>query len=170
MIEPIIHSVAESMEDFILFMKPLETIAVIRGYFINIISAQVAQETAWGHKIIGKNLFNIKSMQEWVNQGKPTAEAWTTEYIHGKPIKVKARFRDYVTYGDSLEDYILLIQKPWFREAWINRLDPEKYFNGLVKGGYATDPVYADSLLRRYDKICELMLSSLKIITEYSKK
>jgi flagellar protein FlgJ len=162
----IVNSIARSVEDFILFMKPLELNAMDQGYALNIISAQVAQETGWGRYVIGKNLFNIKATDNWHGS---TAEVWTTEYIHGKPIQVKAVFRDYPSYDDSLNDYIALIKMPRYTEAWENRLNAEKYFKGLVKGGYATDPIYARNLIRRYDKICELMLKSLKIITEYHK-
>jgi flagellum-specific peptidoglycan hydrolase FlgJ len=45
------------------------------------------------------------------------------------------RFAHYNSPQDSLNDFVDLIQKH-YPEAWANRSDPQKFFAGLVKGGY----------------------------------
>ena len=58
--------------------------------------SQAALETGWGRKEIRHadgspafNLFGIKAGGNWKG---PTAEVWTTEFVDGKPQRVKAQF------------------------------------------------------------------------------
>lgn len=47
------------------------------------------------------------------------------------------RFARYDTPQDSLDDFVDLVStSPRYAEAWANRGDPDKFFEGLVKGGY----------------------------------
>lgn len=47
------------------------------------------------------------------------------------------RFAHYNTPQDSLDDFVDLVStNPRYAEAWANRGDPDKFFAGLVKGGY----------------------------------
>ncbi|WP_312239961.1 flagellar assembly peptidoglycan hydrolase FlgJ [Pantoea sp.] len=116
-----------------------------------LIIAQAALESGWGNREIttaeGKpshNLFGIKATPDW--KGKST-EVVTTEYLHGVAQKVKANFRVYSSYADALADYAsLLTRNPRYQD--ISRAgSAEKAAHTLQRGGYATDPNYADKLI-----------------------
>lgn len=124
----------------------------ITGLPASILAAQCILETGWGRHIpvcrkTGKfsyNLFGIK--------GKGTngsVEIWTHEYINGKKVKVIGEFRAYNNYSESFIDYgNLILGKKRYKEAVINKGDPEKYIYEIWKAGYATDPKYISKILR----------------------
>jgi flagellar protein FlgJ len=114
---------------------------------------QAAHETGWGrHQIRMKdgssshNLFGIKAGAGWTGK---VAEVTTTEYINGVPRKVTARFRAYDSAEDAFRDHArLLTQNQRYAGAVANADDARRYAQGLQRGGYATDPAYADKLAR----------------------
>ncbi|KKI43522.1 MAG: flagellar assembly peptidoglycan hydrolase FlgJ [Enterobacterales bacterium] len=116
-----------------------------------LIIAQAALESGWGEQEIltkeGKpshNLFGIKATGNW--KGK-TTEITTTEYINGIKQKVKASFRVYESYSDALSDYAsLLTNNPRYGNV-ANASSAESGARELQRGGYATDPQYANKLI-----------------------
>lgn len=116
-----------------------------------LIIAQAALESGWGNQEIltrdGKsshNLFGIKATPAW--KGEAT-EITTTEYINGTAQKVRAKFKVYDSYHDALSDYAsLLTNNPRYRHV-VNSATPERAAHALQKGGYATDPKYANKLI-----------------------
>jgi len=112
---------------------------------------QAALETGWGGKeIIGRdgtnanNLFGIKAGRGW---NGPTVDVMTTEYINGSAQKVVQRFRAYASAQESFADYARLISgNPRYAQAMQSTDDARGYAQGLQRGGYATDPRYADKL------------------------
>lgn len=117
------------------------------------ILGQAALESGWGkHEIRAKdgtpshNLFGIKATADW--KGK-VAEVTTTEYIGGVARKVTAKFRAYDSYADAFKDHArLLSQNPRYSRTVAQADTPAEYAHSLQKGGYATDPAYADKLTR----------------------
>jgi flagellar protein FlgJ len=115
--------------------------------------SQAALETGWGRKEIlhadgspSHNLFGIKAGPGWKG---PVAEAWTTEFVDGKAVKVKETFRAYGSYAESFADYARLIgNSPRYAGVVASGADAEGFARGLQKAGYATDPAYADKLTR----------------------
>ncbi|MEI6026713.1 MAG: flagellar assembly peptidoglycan hydrolase FlgJ [Betaproteobacteria bacterium] len=115
--------------------------------------SQAALETGWGRKEIRHadgspsfNLFGIKAGGSWKG---PTAEVWTTEYVGGKPQRVKAQFRAYSSYAESFSDYAKLIKEsPRYAQVMARGQDAAAFAQGLQRAGYATDPAYADKLSR----------------------
>lgn len=72
----------------------------------------------------------------------------TTEYINGVPEKLVEKFRAYSSYAESFQDYAnLLLNNPRYASVLKNQ-DAAAFAHGLQKAGYATDPMYADKLLR----------------------
>jgi len=106
--------------------------------------AQAALESGWGKNHIHNNLFGIKATSSW--DGK-VAEVWTTEYINGEPHRVKALFRAYDSFAESVEDHSRLLgELPRYvkvREA--NNYKEACY--AVKEAGYATDPGYAVKLI-----------------------
>ncbi len=115
------------------------------------ILGQAALESGWGKREIrtadggnSHNLFGIKATSNW--KGK-VAEVTTTEYIGGVARKVTAKFRAYDSYEEAFKDHArLLSQSPRYSQAMAQTDSVRGYAQGLQRGGYATDPAYADKL------------------------
>lgn len=115
--------------------------------------SQAALETGWGRKEIRHadgttsfNLFGIKATGSWKG---PVAEVWTTEFVDGKPQRVKAQFRAYSSYAESFADYArLMTESPRYARLREASSDAVAFASGLQKAGYATDPEYANKLSR----------------------
>ena len=115
------------------------------------ILGQAALESGWGkHEIKMKdgtpshNLFGIKATSSWTGK---VAEVTTTEYIGGVARKVTAKFRAYDSYEDAFKDHARLLTKsPRYSQTAAQADTARGYAVGLQKGGYATDPAYADKL------------------------
>lgn len=113
--------------------------------------SQAALETGWGRKEIrhadgspSYNLFGIKAGGNWKG---PVAEVWTTEYVNGRPQRVKAAFRAYASFEESFADYARLMQNsPRYAGVMAQRTDAVGFAENLQKAGYATDPEYARKL------------------------
>ncbi len=114
---------------------------------------QAAHETGWGRSEIRRvdgspsfNLFGIKAGPEWKGA---VAEVGTTEFVGGQAQKTSAKFRAYSSYEESFADYARLISaNPRYKDALAAGHDVQAFAQGLQRGGYATDPAYADKLGR----------------------
>jgi flagellar rod assembly protein/muramidase FlgJ len=114
------------------------------GILPSLTVAQAVLESGWGRNHIQNNLFGIKATASWTGK---VAEVWTTEYINGQPRRVKALFRAYDSFAESVEDYSRLLgELPRYvkvREA--NNYKEACY--AVQAAGYATDPGYAVKLI-----------------------
>jgi flagellar protein FlgJ len=116
------------------------------------ILAQAALETGWGkyepRRADGQqsyNLFGIKAGSQWSG---PVAEAATTEYEGGSAQKRIERFRAYNSYAEAFDDYAqLLTRQPRYAQVLESR-DATGFAHALKGAGYATDPAYAEKLVR----------------------
>ena len=138
-------------------LGPAISVAKKSGISHHLIIAQAALESGWGNSEIvtasGKrshNLFGIKATADW--KGEST-EITTTEYTNGVKKKVKAAFKVYPSYSAALADYAaLLSHNPRYKNV-VQSLSPEKAAHALQKGGYATDPSYANKLIQIINQI-----------------
>jgi flagellar protein FlgJ len=130
-----------------------ERAEAVTGIPAEFMLAQAAHETGWGRREIrhpdgssSNNLFGIKAGPGWRGA---VAEVMTTEFIDGQPQKVMARFRAYASPQESFADYARMITgSPRWREVLANADSARGFAQGLQRGGYATDPEYADKLTR----------------------
>lgn len=114
--------------------------------------AQAALESGWGRQEIrsangasSHNLFGIKAGRSWTGR---VADAATTEYIDGTASKTTERFRAYGSYAESFQDYAkLMLNNPRYSRV-LAQQDAAGFARGLQQAGYATDPKYADKLMR----------------------
>ncbi len=121
------------------------------GVSVELMLAQVADETGWGEKVLkdSNNLFNIKADPSW--HGESTSvTAW--EHKHGKDVMETSKFRVYDSYEDSIKDRIKFLQdNPVYAKHGL--FDPGVTGNvaeeakALQASGYATDPNYAEKLV-----------------------
>lgn len=151
----------DSPESFVSSMRPYaEKAAQALGVDPSLLIAQAALETGWGSKMVknslgnSNNLFNIKADRSW----KGEKVATQTLEFHGKTaVKESASFRSYESFEDSFKDYVkFLNENPRYETALQQNASSESFINGIHKAGYATDPNYADKVLRVKAKIDEM--------------
>jgi len=148
----------QHLNNFVNKLYPLAT-RIEQEYKIpaTVIVAQAVLETGWGQYVpknrdgsSSHNLFGIKAGDDWAGD---TVSTTTNEYISGKAISVKADFRSYSSYQDSMIDYAEFItNRPRYQQALQYASDPLRFATEIQKAGYATDPEYAE-------KVNNLMLS-----------
>ncbi|ANU37124.1 flagellar assembly peptidoglycan hydrolase FlgJ [Vibrio scophthalmi] len=151
----------DSPESFVASMKPYaEKAARALGVDSSLLLAQAALETGWGQKMVANtrgssnNLFNIKADRSW--DGAKVATQ-TLEYHQGVPVQEKAAFRSYSDYEQSFNDYVrFLNENPRYTTALRHGGNSEQFIRGIHQAGYATDPQYAEKVLRVKDKIDQM--------------
>lgn len=116
-----------------------------------VVIAQAALETGWGHHIVNNtggdsshNLFGIKADRHWRG---PQMSVRTLEYKDGLAVPTRAAFRAYGSIASSFEDYVSFLQgNPRYASALEQTHDPSRFLQALQEAGYATDPKYAQKV------------------------
>lgn len=133
-----------SPEEFISWLGPTAQ-TVCRQYQLpaSVCIAQGAIESGWGRYVIGEyNLFGRK----WGGIGSYITQE-TDEYINGQWQTVIAKFQDYSSLGEAVQDWcVLLTEEPVYAPCLQWRQDVERFVAELAPI-YATDPNYADKVL-----------------------
>jgi flagellar protein FlgJ len=142
----------DSPEDFV---KQLWPCAEAAGKELGInpthLLAQAALETGWGKSMPcdangnpSYNFFGIKAGSDWTGD---SVSARTLEFQGGVPVPQNARFRSYDTAQDSFRDYVALLRdNPRYAAALNTGNDAKAFASALQRGGYATDPAYAQKI------------------------
>lgn len=138
-------------KQFLASIKPwAEETATKLGVSPDVVAAHAALESGWGQQPLRKggadtnNLFGIKAGGNWRGA---VAAATTTEYEQGAMLKKTERFRSYPDTASAFRDYAdMLSSNPRYSAALNTGNDVRAFANGLARGGYATDPAYADKL------------------------
>jgi flagellar protein FlgJ len=153
-IDPAAAPDAAQREQFLAGIQPwAEQAGEKLGVAPAIVAAHAALESGWGQRPLrtatgadSNNLFGIKAGGGWSGA---VADAATTEYEHGAALKKVERFRSYPDQGAAFRDYAsMLASNPRYQQALNTGSDARAFAAGLVRGGYATDPGYADKLAR----------------------
>lgn len=121
------------------------------GVAPELVAAHAALESGWGQRPLLRedgsdthNLFGIKAGGQWRGA---VAQALTTEYEADSALKKSEPFRSYPDQASAFRDYAqLLLENPRYRAALNTGADVRAFAQGLARGGYATDPAYADKL------------------------
>ena len=109
--------------------------------FPELVAAQWALESGYGKHVSGEhNYFGLKGTGTTRN---------TKEYINGKWITIQDTFLDF----PDLETCVYYLVERWYKDYHIykgcnNAPDREAAARWLVNDGYATDPTYADKLIK----------------------
>jgi len=131
-------------EEFVDWLAPAaKTICARYNLFASVCIAQGALESGWGDAVIGRyNLFGRK----WNGTGR-YIEVFTQEYYDGEYQTIVAKFQDYDTLEEAIEDWCILItEEPVYEPCLEYQNDLEEFVRTLGPI-YATDPDYADKVL-----------------------
>lgn len=117
--------------------------------------AQAALETGWGQYVMhdgkgkpGYNLFGIKAGNNWKGE---SINIDTIEVSNQQVSKVNAAFRKYDSFAESFSDYVDFISNnPRYEKALNFVSEAHSYLKELQQSGYATDPNYAEKIMRIY--------------------
>jgi len=130
---------------------PARAASAASGVPAELILAQAALETGWGRHEIpagdgrnSHNLFGIKAGSSWRGE---TTDVTTREFIDGREQKRVETFRVYPSYQAAFTDYARLIGSNPRYAGVVAAADPVQAAHALQRGGYATDPAYADKLV-----------------------
>lgn len=146
-------------QDFVRRMTPHAVQASQEtGVPTNLVLGQAALESGWGKREIRQsdgstsfNLFGIKAGGNW--NGK-VAEVVTTEYQHGIASKQVEKFRAYSSYTEAFSDYARLLRdNSRYSEVLQSGQGSHQVAHALQRAGYATDPNYADKLVKVMNRI-----------------
>lgn len=114
------------------------------------IVAHAALESGWGRAeprhADGRpshNLFGIKAGSGWTGA---VVDAVTHEFVNGVAERRSERFRAYASYAEAFADYARLLTQRY--AAALAARDGASFAEALQRGGYATDPAYAQKLSR----------------------
>lgn len=140
------------IRDFVSRMSTAAKVASEQsGVHAKLILSQAALESGWGKREIlhqdgttSHNLFGIKAGSSWKGD---VVHVTTTEYVDGKPRKVKEPFRAYGSYEEAFADYAKLVGTSKRYAEVLDAPTAEIAARRIQKAGYATDPAYADKLI-----------------------
>ena len=113
--------------------------------FPDVVAAQWALESGYGKHTSGKNnYFGIKSERDGIG-----SLVSTTEFVGGMEIRMDAWFKDF----PDLSSCVSYIVDRWYKDykgySGVNRAGtPDECAQLLVKESYATDPQYAEKIIR----------------------
>lgn len=153
--DPAFHS---KEQNFLNKLSPrAQEIQAEHGILTSITLAQAILESDWGQSGLaqeGNNLFGVKGKAP-----QPMVTMTTKEFVDGKFIEIKANFRKYKDWNESLDAHAELFLKgtSWNKDKYngvIAADDYKKAAQELQSAGYATDPDYAEkliSIIERYD-------------------
>lgn len=126
------------------------------GILASLTLAQAILESGWGRHAPGNNLFGIKAYG-WSGR---TQVLPTKEYIGGKTITVRAVFRAYSSFAQSLDDHTALLTKNPRYKNLIGLRNYRAAARLIAADGYASAKDYTAQLtalieqyrLYRYDQ------------------
>lgn len=135
------------------------------------IVSQAALETGWGRYMITHkngdpsfNFFGIKADKRWNGD---SVEVITHEFKEGLRIKEKATFRSYNSIEEGFQDYSDFLDVDRYQKAIKSGKDIAAYVTELQLAGYATDPEYAQKIIRIARS--EIMQNTISQIGEIEK-
>jgi peptidoglycan hydrolase FlgJ len=127
--------------------------------------AQAALETNWGQNLpqdssggTSNNLFGVKASAAWTGA---VVNNSTQEFQNGVASSTTAQFKAYATPTQSFQDYVALLRdNPRYSAALNTGSDVHAFASALQRGGYATDPDYANKIAAVANTVSHLKLSS----------
>lgn len=120
------------------------------GILASLTAAQALIESGTGNSGLttkANNLFGIKG-----TYAGQYVEMLTTEYYNGVAVKVKAKFRKYPSWAESIADHSSLFNRLKRYENLRGCKDYIQACKNVQLDGYATSPSYANTLVNTINK------------------
>lgn len=142
----------QDAQEFVRALAPYaEAAAQKLGVSVRTVLAQAALETQWGKHMprssTGSTSFNLFGMKAGNNWDGQKVSVSSLEYEGGVAVRRHAQFRAYSSPAQSFQDYANLIaSNPRYAAARGHGDDVRGFANALARGGYATDPSYAEKV------------------------
>ncbi|WP_324615261.1 flagellar assembly peptidoglycan hydrolase FlgJ [Dyella amyloliquefaciens] len=149
----VVKLLPQDAQEFVKQLAPYAQEAAEKlGVSVRAVLAQAALETQWGKHMPSRsngntsnNLFGMKAGSSWDGE---KVSVPTLEFEDGVAVHRRAQFRSYNNPGESFNDYAQLIaDNPRYAKALNHGEDVVGFARGLVSGGYATDPSYAQKIV-----------------------
>lgn len=140
-------------EAFFLELSPYaQEVSKSHGVRTSLLLAQAALESNWGQSQLAResnNYFGIKSKD---GREYPTQEFRASEWE-----KIDSSFKEYESVYDSVLDYADLLKNgtSWNSELYQEVIQAENYERAayaLTDAGYATDPRYAEKIIKMIEQ------------------
>jgi flagellar protein FlgJ len=147
-------TLAQTPEEFVeRLMPPIRHAASALGVDPLGLLAQAALETGWGQRMprnadgsASFNMFGIKAGDGW-SGARATADSM--EVSGGVAKLTRTAFRAYGSIEESVDDFVSLLKNsPRYRDVVAAGGSAQGYIDGIGKSGYATDPEYANKLIK----------------------
>jgi hypothetical protein len=107
---------------------------------VSLVAAQWALESGFGKHAPGHNYFGLKG---------PGKGHETREFINGEWVTITDEFLEFPDLGACVKYLVTRWYKDWDQYEGVDRAPtPEAAAKELVKQGYATDPGYANALIK----------------------
>lgn len=118
--------------------------------YASITIAQAILESQWGTSKLASEYHNLFGIKGTTNDNSKVMT--TKEYVNGKWIVTKGRFRVYDSWSDSIKDHTKLMlsgtdTNKQNYDAVVKAQSYQEAAEALQKAGYATDPNYARKLI-----------------------
>ncbi|MGN7470092.1 glycoside hydrolase family 73 protein [Brevibacillus sp. SAFN-007a] len=118
--------------------------------FPSITIAQAILESGWGQNVpqdpaTGRSSYNLFGIKGIGPAGSVTITSKEVEA--GETVPRQSAFKAYYSYQQSIEDHAQFLLKPAYKKV-LMASTPQEAAQALSKAGYATDPQYADKLIR----------------------
>lgn len=94
-----------------------------------------------------KNLFGVKGSGSAGSAYYPTKE-----FVNGQYVTINAAFRKYNSFADAFNDRASFLSGNRYQKAFKDAKSVNDYAQGLQNAGYATDPNYANGLMKVIDQ------------------
>ena len=145
---------ASRQRDFIAsLVKPAQENQRLTGVPASVAIGMAALETGWGRSSMAKDpvntLFNIKCSKKKSKYQKGCKDFSSYEYRKdGTRYLMVSSFRTYANTGDSIKDFGQFLRSlSRYRKAFDYPNNPDQFVREVRRGGYATDPRYADLVI-----------------------
>ncbi|WRZ87944.1 glucosaminidase domain-containing protein [Streptomyces sp. NBC_01007] len=122
---------------------------------VSVTVAQAILESGWGahHMGTANNYFGIKAQTRngqvtWGSIATGFVTVPTREVVNGQSVTVQANFRSYNSMTDSFRDHGSFLRKNSNYAAAFRTTDGIAFARAVAAGHYATDPHYADAVVR----------------------
>lgn len=116
--------------------------------------AQAILESDWGQSRLsfeGNNFLGIKALRGPGTAGILTMSTW--EVFDGLDVTVDAGFKAYYALEESVDDHGWFFHRnKRYADALKVADDPQAFARAIHAAGYATDPAYADKLIKLMDR------------------